>query len=466
MSNVFFIAFTIALTVANFYCFFRKKYLYLFIPCMLFLPNYYALEISGSFPLITATRIMFCYFYIYALINKRRKLSLKTLELKKMPKECWLLCGYFFLRIVSNLYYVTTYSQAIKTIFAIIFEQLLLIIAVYLLAPSKKEINTLIKIIVWTATVMFIVGIIESIFSVRPFDALYTSSRMMINMQYIRLGLLRATTTLVAPAVYGNMCIWMLPLIFYLYETTRSKIYLVVAGLDVLAIIHSGSRSDMFFLIAVLALYVVIVLKNRENIIRFSKNAVVVAGFLLLFMCSTSFVNENLRYFYTGNLKSVLNEIGFDFDLNEGAPPGTKGFGTNPDGTTSRLRQLTGIYYTATVNPLFGLGSAAQRRGDVKYAWKGVHGIKFCPGYAYDLGLVEIFCDEGLIGLLGICSLILFMIIRAKGKKYAKLAIACYLLTTLSTGNMYYFLFVYMIIFSLNNYFEKENEKCINNPEI
>ena len=43
----FFALFTLALIIANVYCFKSKIYLYLFVPCMLFLPGYYGIELSG-----------------------------------------------------------------------------------------------------------------------------------------------------------------------------------------------------------------------------------------------------------------------------------------------------------------------------------------------------------------------------------------------------------------------------------
>ena len=114
MFNLIFLStFTLALHIANIYCFIKKKYLYLFIPCMLFLPDYYGGEISDSLPLLTASRTMFVIFFIYAWINRRRNLSFKNFRLKELPREYLFLAAYFVLRIVSNLYYVTTYGQAI-----------------------------------------------------------------------------------------------------------------------------------------------------------------------------------------------------------------------------------------------------------------------------------------------------------------------------------------------------------------
>ncbi len=447
----FFLVFTLALVITNVYYFNKKKYLYLFIPCMLFLPDYYGIDISESLPIISATRIMFVVLYVYAVINRKRNLHLKEIDLKRIPREYFFLAGYFIFRITTNLYYVTTYGQSVKTILAIVFEQLFLLLAFYLLKPTKSDIDKMIKAIVAAAVVLFVVGIFESFSGIRIFESLIIVSREMLNIKVTRLGLVRATTTMNMPGFYGNMCVLVLPLIFYLYEETKRPLYLMASALDVLATIHSGARADMFFMVAVTVVYLLFVLKSSKRRIVFCKNAIIVIGILLIYIIGASAVSDNLRYFYVGNGKAVLNEVGFNFDLSEGAPEDSGGIGGNPNGTASRTRQLTGMYYVATINPIFGMGSGAQMRGDVQYYWRYSNGRdawSIC--YAYDLGIVEIFCDEGLIGLLGICSLFIYLIIKAKNNRFNLFLIFCYLLSTLSTANMIPFLMVYVILISIN----------------
>jgi hypothetical protein len=419
---------------------------------MLFLPNYYGVVLSDSLPVISVTRIMFMIFYVYAILNRRRSLHIETFSIKRIPQEHLLLAGYFVLRIVSNVYYITTYGQAIKTIFEIVFEQLLFLIAIYLLNPSKGEVIKLIKTIVSIAVVLFMVGIFESISGVRIFDALYTVSRSMLNLKLMRLGLLRATTTMYMPGFFGNMCVLVLPLIFFLYEETHSFKYILASLIDVIAVIHSGARSDMLFIVVITISYLLFVLKIKESRLLFLRNVLIVVAALLVYVMSASFFSDNLRYFYIGNGKAVLNEIGFDFDLNEGAPSGTGGYGNNANGTVSRTRQFTGMYYVAKINPIFGLGSGAQARGDIHYYWRFSNGKDDWRAITvYDLGIVEIFCDEGLIGLLGIISLLLYLLIKAKNKNYYLLLILCYLLSTLNTSNMYPFFMLYVMLISRND---------------
>lgn len=420
---------------------------------MIFLPDYYGIEINDTLPLLTATRIMFIIFYIYAFQNRRRALSFKTIHLNDLPVHCFFFGGYFLFRIIANMYYLTTYVQSAKTIFTIIFEQLFLLIAIYYLAPTQKEIHTLLKVITWTATSFYIMGILESVTFIRPFDALYTISRNVMNEHYVRFGLLRSTTTFGMPGMYGNMCVLTLPIILYLYETYKQKRYLLSSALCFLAIIHSGSRSDLIFIAPILGIYFFIALKGYNRKLLFIKNFFWVSASVFLTCSLLSIASPHLKYFYVGTTKSILNEVGFDFDLNEGAPDDVYGFDAkarenDSKGSTARLLQFSGIVYTSSINPLFGLGSGAQNRKDIKYFWDN----KWHTSNTYDVGYVEIFCDEGIIGSIGYIMMatalicIYSIIIRLPQKRCLLLHPIAYAIILLSTANMPHFLFLIVII--------------------
>lgn len=448
LNTIFLIIFSLGLLLANILCFAKKKYLYLFIPCMLFLPGYYGVDFGEKFPILTVTRMMFIVFYIYAYVNRRRDFALTGLQIKTIPKEYVLLGGYFVFRIISNLHYAYTYGAATKTIFLIIFEQLFFLIAFYMLAPTKAEIDKLLLVLVRVATVFFVIGIFESVTFIRPFDSLYTVTREVMNQHYVRLGLLRATTTFGMPGLYANMCVLMLPIIIYVYNIYHRKRYLVSVWLCILALIHTGSRADYFYLPIIFGVYVLSLIKDKNRLIPFLKHTAIIAITLFLFIGSNCTGNPYFRYFYVGTGKSILNEVGFDFDLNEGAPDGVDGYGTNAkSGTESRTVQLSGITYTLKVNPLFGLSHAALDKKILKYydnnGWHSSNVI--------DLGLVEAITYEGILGLIGVTLAIISMFLLARGNKTHLILGIVYLLTTLNTVNMYAFLFLFIALF-MNDY--------------
>jgi O-antigen ligase len=291
-------------------------------------------------------------------------------------------------------------------------------------------------------------GVLESLTGIRLFDALYTVSRFVLNEKQFRLGLLRATTTMELPVFYGNMCILVLPLILYLYEIYRQKKYLISMGLCMLALIHSGSRADAIFLFIVLAVFVVYVLTEKYRRVEFCKQLAAVMFSVFVFTSVLSIVNPYYRYFYTGSVKSVLNEVGFDFDLNEGAPDENIEFGKNPSGSNSRIQQFTGLLYTARVSPIFGLGSGAQTRREIHYFTRG----EWRRWHTYDLGIVEIFGDEGILGLTGVILMLLVLIIADPKNRYMQMMCLAYILTTLNTKTMYSFLLIYVMLAVYNDH--------------
>ena len=444
------IPFTLILIVINIYCFIKKKYLYLFVACILFLPNYYGIELSGSLPIFTVARMMYIVFFIYTYMNRRRDISLKGIKINTIPKEYFFLIGYFLLRIITNLYYSSTYSSAIKTIFLIVFEQLFFLICIYLLAPTKKEITTLINVIVYTAAAFYLIGIFESITHLNPFNALYTVSRYMLNSFYIRLGLLRATTTFGLANYYGNMCVLTLPLILYMYEKSRKTRYIIFSALNFLAIVHSGCRSDMFLFFLIIAVYFFALCLGKQRkkafMIHFCIATLATIGVIVI----ASVISPLCKYYYTGTAKSLLNEVGFDFDLDEGRPEGVTGYGANAEsGTQSRLVQFTCVQYAFKVNPFFGQGSGVEQRGELMIFSKG----EWKVFSAFDVGYVNMLVSEGLIGFFGFISLIIYLLMCSIKKDlpiYYKrlciLLIAAYLLCLLSTSNMYAFLLLYVVI--------------------
>ncbi len=455
---MFLIVFSLALVIANIYCFVKKKYLNVFIPGILFLPEYYGIELTQTFPVISVSRIMFLIFYVYVFLNRKNKIQVRNIELKSMPKSYWLLLGYFIIRIVANLRYVLTYSFAAKTIFSLVLEEALLLIGLFLLSPTADEIISVIKTVVWCACALFVVGICESVFSIRPFDALYTVSRDITNSHYVRLGLLRSVTTMGLANYFGNFCLLMVPLIIYLLKKTRERKYILVLFLDFLAMLHSGCRSDIILFFFLIAIYLLLELFRREDKKFLLRSFAIFLAGMAVYAIVIGLFSEKLSYYYTGTAKAVLNAFGFEFDLNESVPEGMGEYGSNAKGALSRMAQLTGIKYVLETEPVFGLGRGCQIRGDVYYFYEG----EWSRFKTMDMGIVEVVCAEGLTGTLAYALLFVsFLLILFKQRKnkntaldfttYCLLAFT-YLLSTLSTVNMTtYLMLIAALLFSIEN---------------
>lgn len=447
---MFLILFSIFLITISVISIYKKKFHLVFFPCMLFLPEYYALEISSSLPLLTVARMLFVTFYIYVFVLFRKNITKIFTKSTVNTPSFFYLTGYFLFRIISNLHYILVYSQAAKTILEIIFEQLLLIIAIKLIDFTKEDFDELLKIILLVSCIMFVLGIFESVTQIRITDSLYTVNRYMLNAHFPRLNILRATVTMGLPGFYGNFCALVLPIIIYLYENKPRWYYLPIVVLDIFACIHSGCRSSLIFIICLVLFIFLARIISRGMVKRFLFNTLIVVSSTILLATMLSFTSKTLNYLYVGTAKSILNEVGFSFDLDEDAPEGTEGYGDNMDGTTSRTEQLSGIIYVARINPIFGLGSGAQNRRQISYwrkdTWK--------PSGTYDVGYVQIFADEGIIGSIGFILLLIFVISILVKKPplpapYKSLIInltITYLLCLLSTANMYNFLFFIVVL--------------------
>ena len=457
-----FAVFTVALFIANIYCYKKERYLVLYIICFLFLPDYYGIVLTESLPVITPGRVMWLIFIIYVL-RHRKSDEIKTLLLQK--KRFIFLIAYFLLRIVSNSYYLFTYTQSVKNVIELVIHCFIYVIGIVLLSPIRSEIDELIEAIVNVATLFFVIGVLESFAEFRLFDFLYIADKAILNEHFYRMGILRATASFGLPGIYGNMCLLMMPLILYCYHLKNNKRYLLYYGLSWIAIVFSGSRADFMFAFVIAMVYFfysMFIYKERRS--KLTKNFAVIIGGIILFVIVTGGCSKKLNYFYTGTLKSVLNEVGFDFDLDEGAPETVEGYGENKDGTYSRIRQLTGIVYTLHENPLFGLGAGAQIRKDIKYIKNG----EWRASGTYDMGIVQIVADEGLIGLIGYVCLIVFLIneikviyyYERKTAEFLSLLVLAYLLSTLSTANMDNFLmFIYGLVIIIRNAVCEKNEK-------
>ncbi len=446
--------FTIVLIILNVHCFKKKKYLVLFVSCMLFLPDFYGIDISDNIPVISAVRIMFIVFLIYSIIYRKNSLS-DLWQVFKRHRSLWLLAGYYIFRVISNAYYFTVNNYAKKTIFELAFEQLLFIICLWMLSPAEDDIKEVIATLVNVAAVHFAIGIFESFTTLRPFDLLYTVDRYMLNEHFYRMDVLRATTTFGLPGLYGNMCVLMLPLLIYQIRNTGNRVYLIHLYLCAMAIVHSGSRADIFFFAFAAFLYIVyILITDRKKWKELLINSALVGLMVVTTIVLVSSVSTGFRYFYQGTYKSVLNEVGAEYDLDQNAPAGSGGYGENPDGTDSRVAQLSGIVYAMSQNPLFGLGSGAQNRGIIKY----LRGDVWKNSNTYDLGYVQVFMDEGILGAIGYCLLFLFIFAGAfrsmkKSRELSALLIIyalAYLCCMLSTANLkYLLLFEYVMVFAL-----------------
>lgn len=412
--GIILLAITIFIIVATIRSFKNKKFINVFIPCILFLPDYYGIDINDKLPVISVSRILYVVFFLYVYKNKRKPILFSLNDIKTASKKYYFLAAFFIIRIISNLYYVPVHTASIKAIAYIVFEVMFLIYGLYLLSPTKEELIDVAKYVVYVSGFLFFIGVFESLSGIRPLDSLYTVRREIFNDHYIRLGLLRATTTLCIPNYFGNICLVVFPLICYLHRLTEYKRYVVIGCLDLLALIHVGSRSTIIFYIGILFLYVLFTVIEKKHV-KSTIRAIVIAGAMalawILLACA---VDENAEYYYVGTGKSLLNVVGFDYDLSSNAPKNSGGYGLNESTATySRLYQFSGAKYALEKNPLFGLGAGCVEREEFICTWQN----HTAANKSVDSALVEVIIYEGLLGVVAYILLFVFFVLSCIRKQ-------------------------------------------------
>ncbi len=433
----------ITIAISMIICIKKKKFIEWFSVLYVIMPDYFAIELSQSFPLITGSRIAIGILILVLL----KKVVLEHKNIILPSNWIIVLCIYASLRIIPNIYYIFTLTQAINAIFKILIEQVLL--SILALNVIEKR-NDIIQSICYGMGVVSTIGIFESIFVVKFSPLFWTVNRTMLDERYIRLGLLRSVFTFSMPGCFAMFLVVQMPLVIYMYFFTRKTRYILIANLALIAVIHSGSRASIVTFFIMISICFLVIKKEwrRDYLYKVIISVVCTFGFIfLLSLCS-----DSLQYYYVGTIKSLLNEIGFRFNLSAGAPNGVDGYGINGGtGFFSRLFQLSGIEYTLRQHPFVGLGAEAQNRWAIMYKW-----IKDWHNYnTYDIGYVAFIGDEGLIGFAGNMFLLIVLVFKCfrNKKKYMSteqgflgICIITYMICLLFTNGMNKLLWVLICV--------------------
>lgn len=359
----------------------------LFFFLYLILPSYFALEISSSFPLLTASRIVLLLLVIVYTLNKKGKIGLKAVYKNDLKNY---LTIYFVSLIIANLAYITKTTEAIKQLFSIVLEQLIVLWIIVKILDSRGKINRALELMVYTSGVVAVVSIIGTVIGQNPFEYLNTVQRTMLISNYTRLGFLRATAGFGHAVYYGAYNAVMIPITMYFIENARRKTsYAMCLGLQIIALFLANSRGSI---ISVLFVGLIMLITKRKKQLRKYRIYFVVGAVLIIFLFAGS---SQIREYAQGVYKSLVNIFFSDGSVIDN-------YGKNTQGVLSRLTQLSSIQFTLKQNPLFGLGAGAQNRGVVSVLRSnGTWGIT----NTFDSALVSIACQYGIVGLIGYSAL-------------------------------------------------------------
>lgn len=343
------------------------------------LPIYFSLEISDSLPSFTGSRMIIIISFL-ALLVLGGKIAVPR---SKTMRMVWFLV--ISLLLVNLLHIPDSSSYSLKAIFSLLLENLMLICIIIALLNSQQNINRFINVMVCTSAIVVFFALIEFFTGYNVFYLLTTTNRTVYQASYIRLGMTRAEASFGHSVYFGVYCSCMLPFVLFLFEKSSKCKYLLIALLNVVGVLISGSRGQM---VACFATCFLIYLKKKGTMRK--KYTMAIVTLVTVGVIMMAFVPAAFSYVWE-NIKSILNILGFNFTI-------SSDYGINLSGLDSRTVQLSGIRWLIENGSfLFGLGSLAPSRGLVSYYWAsyGWQTVK-----SIDVGYVGWFLEYGLVGAI------------------------------------------------------------------
>lgn len=421
-----------------------------FFALYIIMPSYFALEVSPSLPLLTASRILLLLIiFIYA-FNKTGRIGKRIFYDRTISTG---IKTYFVLLILTNIMFITATSEAAKGIFVILFEELCLIWIITCVINTRAKLVKCLQILVVTSGVVAILAAIGSFTSLNVFYYLNTVQREMLMASFTRMGLIRAEAGFGHAVYYGAYCAVMIPICMYFIENgqyNRWK-YTVCLVLNLVGLFLANSRGSLIAFICVLAF--MLITKKQKELSNY-KGIIAIGIVGVIFVGA---INPSVFSFASDIIQSILNIFSLDSTA-------IANYGTNVNGMASRLGQFSGILWTLKESPIWGLGANAHTRGLVSYltsegSWVTTN--------TFDLGYVGIFSQYGLVGSFGYLALFLTLAVNTFKKKnddgsgllkMFRYVFLTYLICLLSISQVQKLLWILVALFIcyMNiNYFEK-----------
>ena len=376
----------------------------IFFGLYLILPSYCALEITSSLPLITVSRIILIVLIGAYILQHKGIINLKIFE-DKRDRKFFII--YFILLIIANIYFVGKFPEALKKIFSIIFEEILVLWIVVKCIDSKVKLEKALKIMLFASSVVAVLAMVSSVTGNNVFYYLNTVNRKMLMAETHRMGLVRAEAGFGHPICYGIYCLIMIIISTYFIENEqKGKKYYVCFGLNFIALMLSNSRGSI---LAGLCIGIYMILnKGTKKLGKY----VGMFGLVLIFIIIVGIVNPKIFKFTSDIWTSITNvfssetkEIS-DYGANEG------------NGMESRTNQISQTMYALKENFLFGQGASAQTRGVLR--WFNPKTNKWSLGNTFDVEYLAVPCQYGLIGTIGQVMIYIYILKNIFNRKYKK----------------------------------------------
>ncbi len=376
---------------------FRDIVLSLFFIFYLIMPEYFALEISTTFPLITVSRCILILLLLCTIFKNNIRLNIPS---------CMIV--FLILICIVDLYHLSDNpTQSIKSLFSLLVEQFLLFIALYNLIRTKEMVIKSLKLLVLTSGVMSALGCFETISGINLFYYLNTITRDTLQASYMRMGVMRAETSFGHPVFYSVYLVCLFPFAVYFFQKTREKKYLVIIILNLIALVCTETRG------AYLAFVIVLLSMGfyfRGALKRIRAKSIITFILIVAIAIVITFILVPQLFTYLRNLvSSTLASFGLNISV-------SANFGSNVEGVNSRLEQLTGLRWQWMHNAmLFGFGPSSHQYGKIAYFINGAWRVRG----TIDIGYLGYILQYGILG--GIGYAVFYITLWVKAVRRAKL---------------------------------------------
>lgn len=365
------------------------------------LPSYFAIELSSSLPLITASRILLLLLVVIYLLKNNWEVSLKIAYERTANR---VLVIFFTLVLLTDFIHLPS-SATIKNMLSVLIEELLVIWVMTKVITTKREIVYFLRIAVYASGIVAIFSIIGSLLGVNFFNYLITVDRELLIVDFERMGLLRPQAGFDHAVHYGLYNAIMCSIAMSLAAKEKGKKYILLLGclfLDLAALILANSRGSLFAFILVCLFRTLKCLKNNSINVRNARRIINIIFVITCCITVVIFIVPEILEYIWNVFFSVYASL-----FNTNAMSSIGNYGTNVGGIASRLAQFSGIFWVLTRRPFFGMGPDATANGLISYI--NMYTGDWYVTDTFDVGYIEIFCTYGIVG--SIAYILLFGLI-------------------------------------------------------
>lgn len=355
----------------------NDNFLYFFVFFYPILPEYFALKMGDSLPLLTASRCLILMMFFFTLL-RTKKINFKYIKETKFSR---VLIVYFIFSTINFLVHSDN-PENLKEYFGIILENIILVFIVVMNINTEEKKEKCIKTIVFSAGMVFLLSAIEPFTGVNIAEFLDTgASETVLQAKYERMNMYRATFSFGHPICLAVYTIMILPIVMYCIDKYNKIIYKLIFLLNILCILLTISRGQI--LIAALLLVVMFIFMKKEErrkyyLLLFSSFCVLIFGCIV----SEEVLNNFMNIIY-----SVLNAIGFNFNIVD--------FGTN-ENAMGRFDQLTMLPQVLDKYFFFG-GGQNYIKNNLVYVYSATGEVY--RAVSIDCEYISILIGKGVVGL-------------------------------------------------------------------